>query len=116
MRGGTGTQISLDSAAARLLAAAAHARVNPAREHHPCSEHAAHGVLTMVDRDLLIAFADDHRVRWASATDGVVVVNDGALLGGGRRCQHHLISLTLGSKLRVRPILPHSHTQVSEGK
>ena len=72
MRGGTGTQISLDSAAARLLAAAAHARVNPAREHHPCSEHAAHGVLTMVDRDLLIAFADDHRVRWASATDGVV--------------------------------------------
>ena len=58
--GGTGTQISLDSAAARLLAAAAHARVNPARAPQPSSEHAAHGVLAMVDRDLL---ADDHRVR-----------------------------------------------------
>jgi hypothetical protein len=107
------TQISLDSAAARLLAAAAHARVNPAREHQPSSEHTAHDVLTVVDRDLLIAFADDHRVRWTSATGDdvvVVVVNDGALLGGGRRCQHHLIGLTLGSKLRVRPILPHTHT------
>ena len=66
-------------------------------------------MLTVGDRDLLIAFADDHRVRWASANDVVVVVvvNDGALLGGGRRCQHHLIGLTLGS---VRPILPHTHT------
>ena len=69
-------------------------------------------MLTVGDRDLLIAFADDHRVRWASdvVVVVVVVVNDGALLGGGRRCQHHLIALTLGSKLRVRPILPHTHT------
>ena len=100
MRGGTGTQISLDSAAARLLAAAAHARVNPARAPQPSSEHAAHGVLAMVDRDPLAA----------SATDDVVVVNDGALPGGGRRCQHHLITLTLGS---IRPILPHTHTHRS---
>ena len=110
------TQISLDSAAARLLAAVAHARVNPARAPQSPKEHAAHGVLAVVDRDLLIAFEVDHQVRWASASDGVVVVNDGALLGGGRRCQHHLIGLTLGSKLRVRPILPHTHPQVTQGK
>ena len=111
------TQISLDSAAARLLAAAAHARVNPAREPQRASEDAAHGVLAVVDRDLLIVNEGDIHVIWASAIgDDVVVVNDGALPGGGRRCQHHLIGLTLGSKLRVRPILLQTHTQVTQGK
>ena len=112
------TQISLDSAAARLLAAAAHARVNPAREPQRASEDAAHGVLAVVDRDLMIVNDGDIHVIWASAIgdDVVVVVNDGALPGGGRRCQHHLIGLTLGSKLRVRPILLQTHTQVTQGK
>ena len=67
------TQISLDSAAARLLAAAAHARVNPAREPQRASEDAAHGVLAVVDRDLLIVNDGDIHVIWASAIGDDVV-------------------------------------------